>query len=219
MAARCIIRKERALPTYAASGTPYEKVLFMPSSITRYLDLLDEQREAIFLELGALPDAVLWYRPGPRVWSIGEHLDHSRVNNCFLRRFMIVYYPLPSVFARLFRHRPYKADIEDLGMVSNYPKGGWIFPPKYTPRRPVSVGFLHEALRAEHAAYRRFYTTHDEQILGHILLADPLIGAINLVQWLSIQAYHDAHHYERVRVRIKDREYGRAAAAAGELKA
>src|SRR5262249_11924355 len=93
---------------------------------------LDEQREAIFQELGALPDAVLWYRPGPRVWSIGEHLDHSRVNNCCLRRFMIVYYPLPSVFARLFRHRPYKADIEDLGMVSNYPLGGWIFPPKYT---------------------------------------------------------------------------------------
>jgi hypothetical protein len=188
----------------------------MPSAITRYLDLLDEQREAIFHELGPLPDAVLWYRPGPRVWSIGEHLDHSRVCNCSLRRFMIVYYPLASVFARLFRHRPYKADIDDL---VDYPKNlGWIWSPKYSPRRPVGVGFLHEALRAEHAAYRRFYTTHDEQILGHILLADPLIGVLNLVQWLAIQAYHDAHHYERVRVRIKDREYGRAAAAAGELK-
>jgi hypothetical protein len=80
------------------------------------------------------------------------------------------------------------------------------------------VGFLHEALRAEHAAYRRFYTMHDEQILGHILLADPLIGALNLVQWLAIQAYHDAHHYERVRVRIRNPEYGRAAAAAEEDK-
>jgi hypothetical protein len=80
------------------------------------------------------------------------------------------------------------------------------------------VGFLHEALRAEHAAYRRFYTSHDEQVLGHVLVADPLIGAINLVQLLPIQAYHDAHHYERVRVRIKDPEYGRAAAAAGGLK-
>ena len=34
----------------------------MPSSIAQYLDLLDEQREAIFHELGPLPDAVLWYR-------------------------------------------------------------------------------------------------------------------------------------------------------------
>ncbi len=189
----------------------------MPSATTRYLDLLDEQREAIFLEIGALPDRVLWFRPAARVWSIGEHLDHSRVVNCFLRRLMIVYYPLGSIFARLLRHRPYKADIDYLRVnFRNYPKiGGWIFPPKRTPRRPVSVGFLYEALRAEHAAYRRFYSTHDEQVLGHIVLADPLIGAINFVQLLPIQAYHDAHHYERVRVRIKDPEYGRAAAAVG----
>ncbi len=192
----------------------------MPGSVTRYLDLLDEQREAVFHELGPLPEAVLWYRPGPGVWSIGEHLDHSRVVNCFLRRLMIVYYPLASVFARLFRHRPYKADIDDLvGKFRNYPKsGGRIFPPKYTPRRRVSVGFLHESLRGEHAAYRRFYTKHDEQVLGHVLLADLLIGTINLVQLLPIQAYHDAHHYERVRVRMKDPTYGRAAVAVGEPK-
>ena len=180
--------------------------------------MLDGQREAIFHELGPLPDAVLWYRPGSRVWSIGEHLDHSRVVNCFLRRLMIVYYPLASIFARPFRHRPYKADLEDLGQLPNYPKsGGRIFQPKYTPRRPVTVGFLHEALRAEHGAYRRFYTRHDEQLLGHILVADPLIGAVNLVQLLWIQAYHDAHHYERVRVRVNDPEYGRGAAVAGPL--
>jgi len=101
---------------------------------------------------------------------------------------------------------------------------GWTAPPKYTPQRPVSVGFLHQALRAEHAACRHFYTTHDERLLGHVVFADPLflgvkgnlIGAVNLVQWLRIQAYHDAHHYERVRVRINDPEYGRGAAAAGE---
>ncbi|HWE35081.1 MAG TPA: DinB family protein [Isosphaeraceae bacterium] len=185
----------------------------MPGSVTRYLDLLDDQREAIFHELGPLPDAVLWYRPGPRVWSIGEHLDHSRVVNRFLRRLVIVYYPLASIFARPFRHRPYKTDIEHiLAKPPSYPKsGGRIFPPKCSPRRPVSVGFLHEALRAEHAACRRFYTPRDEQLLGHVRLADPLIGAINLVQLLPIQAYHDAHHYERVRIRIKEPEYGREA--------
>jgi hypothetical protein len=189
----------------------------LPCSIAQYLDLLDDQREAIFRELGPLPDDVLWYRPAPKVWSIGEHLDHSRVANCFLRRLMIVYYPPASIFARPFRHRPYKADMRNLGRFPDYPKsGGRIFPPKYTPRRPVSVGFLHESLRAEHAAWRHFYNTRDEQLLGHVLLADPLIGAINLVQLLWIQAYHDAHHYERVRVRICDPAYaGRAAAARG----
>ena len=195
----------------------------MPNSITRYLGLLDEQREAIFDELGPLPDAVLWYRPGPRVWSIGEHLDHTRVLNCAARRLLMVYFPLASIFARRFRHRSYEADIDDVYKRPGFPMNmGWTSPPKYTPRRPSSVGFLRKALQAEHAACRRFYTKHDESLLGHVVIADPValgakgnrIGAVNLVQWLRIQAYHDAHHYERVRVRIKDSEYARAAAAA-----
>jgi len=184
----------------------------MPSPITRYLDLLDEQREAIFHEVGPLPDAVLWYRPGPRVWSIGEHLDHTRVYNSSLRRFLTIYFWPASIFALPFRHRPYKADFDDPCKPPDYPKNlGWIWAPKYTPRRPASLGVLHEALRAEHAAHRRFYTTHDEGLLGHVVVADPFLGVFNLVQWLSCMAYHDAHHFERVRIRIKDRGYGREA--------
>src|SRR5262249_47911573 len=157
----------------------------MPSPITRYLDLLDEQREAIFHELGPLPDAVLWYRPGPRVWSIGEHLDHTRVLNCAARRLLMVYFPLASILARLFRQRPYEADIDDVYKRPGFPmKMGWTSPPKYTPQRPVSVGFLHEALRAEHAACRHFYTKHDERLLGHVVLADP----VALGQRVSVSA-------------------------------
>ncbi len=72
------------------------------------------------------------------------------------------------------------------------------------------------ALRDEHAAYRQFYTAHDEQLLGHVILADPVIGALNLVQWLRVQAYHDAHHYERIRLRINDPHYASRAVAASE---
>ena len=188
----------------------------MSGPVTRYLELLDDQREEIFHELGAIPDTVLWYRPAPRVWSIGEHLDHTRVHNCWSRRLLPVYFWPASIFARLFRHRPYQADFDDPCKRPNYPKNiGWIWRPKYTPQRPVSVGFLHEALRAEHDAHRHFYTTHDERLLGHVVAADPFLGVFNLVQWLRYLAYHDAHHYERVRVRINDPTYaGRATAAA-----
>jgi hypothetical protein len=78
------------------------------------------------------------------------------------------------------------------------------------------VEFLHEALRAEHDAWRRFYTARDESLLGHVVLADPVIGALNLVQWLRVKGYHDAHHYDRVRARISDPEYARRPATAGE---
>lgn len=191
----------------------------VPTPIMRYLDLLDEQREAVFHELGRLPAAVLWYQPNPRVWSIGEHLDHTRVMNCFSRRLLTVYFPPASIFARLFRHRPYDADIDDVYKRPGFPLTmGWTSPPKYTPRKPVSVDLLHEALRAEHAACRHFYTTRDERLLGHVVIADPValgvkgnrIGAVNLVQLLRIMAYHDAHHYGLLRIRINDPQYARA---------
>ena len=112
-----------------------------------------------------------------------------------------------------------EAEIDDVFKRPGFPMNmGWIWPPKYTPTRPVSVGYLYEALRAEHAALGRFYNTRDEQLPGHVVLFDPVIGALNLVQWLRMLVYHDAHHYERVRVRIKDLEYGRAAAATWGLK-
>ncbi len=116
--------------------------------IMRYLELLDDQREAIFQRLNELPDAVLWYRPGPKVWSIGEHLDHTRVINCCARRLMIAYFPLASIFALPFHRQPYQAEIDDVYKRPGFPMNvGWIWPPRYTPRRPVSLEFLHEALR------------------------------------------------------------------------
>ena len=71
----------------------------MTDAITRYLDLMDHQRLETFGRLGRIPDAVLWYRPEPKVWSIGGHLDHTRVINCFTRRLMIAYFPFASIFA------------------------------------------------------------------------------------------------------------------------
>lgn len=177
----------------------------MSKLIEQDLDLLDEQRESLLRRLGNLPEAVLWYRPGPKVWSIGEHLDHTRVLNCCTRRLVIAYYPIAWPCARLFRNRPYKTEIDDVYKRPGFPMSvGWIWPPKYKPSRPVSQAFLHDGLRDEHTAFRRFYAAHDERILGPIVLADPVIGALNLVQWLRVQAYHDAHHYERVSVRLNN---------------
>ncbi|MEZ6317690.1 MAG: DinB family protein [Phycisphaerales bacterium] len=183
--------------------------------VPRYLDLLDEQRESLFDALGPMPDAVLWYRPGPKVWSIGEHLDHTRVINCCTRRIMMAYVPLAWVFARPFRARAFEPEIDDVYKRAKFPMNvGWIWPPKYKPARPVSVGFLHGVIRAEHGALRRFYESHDERLLGHVVLPDPVIGALNLVQWLRVQGYHDAHHFERVRARLADPGYANRAADA-----
>ena len=43
------------------------------------------------------------------------------------------------------------------------------------------------------------------------MLADPVIGALNLVQWPRVQGYQDAHHDDRVGVRIDDLDLTRKA--------
>jgi hypothetical protein len=181
----------------------------MTGAVSEYLNLLDTQRETLFNQMGALPDPVLWFRPGPKVWSIGEHLDHTRVLNKSFRRLLPLYFPVASLFARPFRRRPYRTQIDDVYKRPNFPMNvGWVWPPKYTPERPVTIDVLHDVLKAEHDAIRRFYSSKDEALLGHTRLADPAIGILNLIQGLRVLAYHDAHHYERVRVRIEDPRYG-----------
>lgn len=184
----------------------------MTGHVSGYLDLLDSQREAIFERMGDMPEHVLWYRPGPKVWSIGEHLDHTRVINRFTRRLMAIYSPLAWPFARPFRSRPYRHEIDNVYRRPRFPMNvGWIWSPKHTPEHPIGVRALRDELCDEHDALRGFYESHDERTLGHTLLPDPVIGVLNLVQWLRVQGYHDAHHFERIGVRLDDPGYAEKA--------
>lgn len=177
----------------------------MTGAIAEHLDLLDRQREAIFSELHGISERTLWHRPGSGIWSIGEHLDHTRVLNCFTRRLLLFWYPLAVPFAWPFRRRPYEASIDNVYLRPGVPNNvGWIWPPKFTPERPVCLDDLHDGLRREHQALRRFYTSRDERLLGHVRLPDPVIGILNLVQWLRVSGWHDAHHFDRVRARLEN---------------
>ena len=49
----------------------------MNAVISRYLALMDSQRESAFAVLEEITDAQLWQRPAPKEWSIGEILDHT----------------------------------------------------------------------------------------------------------------------------------------------
>lgn len=49
----------------------------MSEVVSRYLQLMDSQRESAFTALDGLTDPQLWQRPAPKEWSIGEILDHN----------------------------------------------------------------------------------------------------------------------------------------------
>lgn len=168
--------------------------------VADHLARMHDQREALFAAIAAVPDAELWARPNPRKWSAGEHLDHTRVLNRSFRRLFAVAWPLLAPWARLRAERPYATDIEDVYERPNMPLWvGFLWPPRRTPARPSRLDELRRALADEHEAIARFYADRPEAVLGHVVVWDPAIGRINLIQGLRVGVHHDLHHYRIVR--------------------
>lgn len=171
----------------------------MSQTIKAYLDLMDSQRESVFSMLDGITDAQLWQRPGPGEWSIGEILDHNYL-------LMASSYPIVKFmwnglgwYGRWRRGRPYKAEIEDLYRSPKFPQWvGFMWTPRFNPRKPVSLEKLKSEVRNLHADIRRFYEGKDEDILGNLYLFDPLFGWCNLIVTLRIGIYHDQLHFDDV---------------------
>jgi len=171
----------------------------MANILSKYLDLMDSQRESTFAALEALTDSQLWQRPTRKEWSIGEILDHNnRLYNTF--------YPLVKNMWAWFRwygewkrRRLYNTEIKDIYRSPSFPHWvGFLWPPKHTPRKPVSLSQLKAETEAIHSKVRAFYTDKDPDLLGNLYVYDPIFGWCNLIVTLRIGIYHDQLHYEDV---------------------
>lgn len=171
----------------------------MDAVVSRYLALMDSQRESAFTALDGLTDSQLWQRPAPKEWSIGEILDHNYL--LFASTYPAVQWiwNLNSWYGRLRRKRLYKTEIEDLYRSPKFPQWvGFLWTPRYNTRKPVSFDQLKVELRTLHTNVRKFYEGKDEAVLGNLYLYDPLFGWCNLIVTLRIGIYHDQLHYDDV---------------------
>jgi hypothetical protein len=171
----------------------------MENSISKYLDLLDSQRESVFAVLNGLTDTHLWQRPAPKEWSIGEILDHNYL--LFASMYPIVQWiwKLAGWYGRARRNRPYQTEIEDLYRSPKFPHWvGFLWTPRYNTRKPVPLERLKIEIRTLHADIRKFYEGKDENVLGNLYLYDPWFGWCNLIVTLRIGIYHDQLHFDDV---------------------
>ena len=143
----------------------------MKDIVSEYLNLLDSQRESVFAVLGELTDAQLWQLRASKEWSIGEILDH---NYLLIRSF----YPIVNWmwkwfgwYGRLRHNRPFKTEIEDLYRSPKFPQWvGFMWTPRFNPRRPVSLQVLKSEIRTLHADVRHFYESKDLDMLVNLYL-------------------------------------------------
>ena len=150
--------------------------------VSRYLALMDSQRETVFAALDRINDAQLWQTPAPKEWSVGEILDHNYMLMASLYSAVQWLWRLNGWYGRLRRNRPFQAEIEDLYRIPKFPHWvGFLWTPRYNSRKPVSLAGLKSETEAMHAKVRRFYENKPEDILGNLYLYDQcLAGAISL---------------------------------------
>ncbi len=93
------------------------------SIVAEYLELLDDQRVAIFSEIKGIETSPLWQRPAEKEWSMGENIDHGRVLLRSFRKLLKIIWPILSPYAKLKRHRYYEVLIHMClgdGVVDNF---------------------------------------------------------------------------------------------------
>jgi hypothetical protein len=170
----------------------------MGSVVSQYLDLLDSQRETSFAALEDLTDSQLWQRPASKEWSIGEILDHNYLLFASMYPILQWLWKL-NWFGRWRRNRPYRTEIEDLYRSPRFPHWvGFLWTPRYSTRKPVSLENLKTEIRTLHAEVRNYYEGKEEDVLGNLYLYDPFFGWCNLIVTLRIGVYHDQLHYDDV---------------------
>jgi hypothetical protein len=176
-----------------------------PNVVQKYLDRMVEQRDALFSQLHGIVDELVWMRPAPATWSIGEDLDHLRIINTSMLRFFRLAWALQSSIAEILRARPYRVDIDNVYKRPGFPLNvGWLWPPRYTPARPVPLAVLCTNLVDIHQEVDAFYRDKDPDLLGHVGIPDPVIGWLNLIQCLRVGLYHDELHYDSIRTALTE---------------
>ncbi len=174
------------------------------SAVAQILDLMARQRAELFSELAEITDEQLWFRAGPGEWSIGENIDHLRAIYASMLPWFQVAWVALSPLARLRRNRPYRVEIDNVYHRPGFPqKVGWMWPPRYTPARPVPLNTLREGVEAIQARVHEFYSSKDPDLLGHVVLWDPAIGTLNLIQAIRVGVYHDEVHIDSIRAMMR----------------
>ena len=98
-----------------------------------------------------------------------------------------------------------KHEDENVYLRPDFPMNvGWLWPPRHTPGRPVSLDRLQMELSEVHSRIERFYNSKDPAQLGNLPLWDPAIGSLNMIQALRVGLYHDQLHYDHIRSLLRD---------------
>lgn len=158
---------------------------------------LEAVRTEVLREADGLSQAQADWRPGPQDWSVGEILHHLTLAEVATGK--LTSKLLKEAGDRL---RPFPRDLTAFAALPPWPSGPREAPPVVRPE----AGHPIDRLLADMKAARE----RSRQSLERLAAGDPrpltwrhfALGDLDLGQWWTLQARHDADHLDQLR-RIK----------------
>ena len=170
----------------------------MHPRLTELLDYLDAKRSSVLDAASALPPERWTIRPAPDQWSVAEvfwHLQRveSGVAKLIRKR---------ATEARAQGHPAENADGSQLGALDGRRVADRTVriqaPPQVSPTEIPSAESVQQLLNESRAMLRAVIADADGLALGSITHPHPVLGEIDLYQWILFVGQHEERHVGQI---------------------
>jgi hypothetical protein len=176
----------------------------MQERLAEVMDFLEEKRRDLLRSFESAPADKLGRRAGPDRWSVAEILEHLRM--------------VESGVARLITKRVTQAKAEGLGsekstesVMSTFDiyrerlekRGVMQSPSGVVPRADVGINEAISGLETSRADLLAAVSAADGLSLGEIKHTHPILGELDLYQWLIFLGSHEVRHCKQIERTLK----------------
>ena len=171
----------------------------MHPRIAELLEHLDRERAALRSSVDAIPSELRARRPAPERWSVAEVLEHlGRVERGLTRLFVTRLEEartrgleperetgpvLPTFDMARVRDRTRPVTARDASL----------------PSGTLDASAAWSELEAARSALRAAVLAADGLALGEVVHPNPVLGPLNLYQWVAFVGAHEARHAAQIR--------------------
>ncbi|MGH7602888.1 MAG: DinB family protein [Gemmatimonadaceae bacterium] len=176
----------------------------MQKRLAEVMDFLEEKRRDLLRSFDGAHADRLGRRPAPDRWSVAQVLDHLRT--------------VESGIARLITKRVTQAKATGLGtekstesamptfdkyrdLIEN--QGTMQSPSRVMPRADVDINEAISGLETSRADLRAAVSAADGLSLGEIKHTHPILGELDLYQWLIFVGSHEVRHRKQIERTLK----------------
>lgn len=175
----------------------------MHARLAEIMDFVEQKRLDLLKSVEGVAREKLGLRPGPNTWSVAENIEHLRMVEAGIARIITKRVgqareagigeeqATSSVMPSFARY----AEVLDSSILKT-PEG-------VKPRADVDVAEALDGLASSRAALRSAVAAADGVPLAEIRHTHPVVGELDLYQWLIFVGHHEVRHQKQIERTLK----------------